>query len=118
MTACVGESLVLLYHFSSFLLLLIVYSHCCDISFSPLCTGGPAGTWSFSAVRRLLVGDVAESASRRGQRGSSARRFILHGTADALACGEAAHRVSGEKEFQDTTSRNLNSKIDSRLKAH
>ena len=47
----------------------------------------------------------------------ASRRFIVHGAADALACGEAAHRVSGEQEFQTTTIRSLNAKIDSRLKA-
>ena len=48
----------------------------------------------------------------------SVRSITGHGRADGTVYRECAHRVSVELEIQDTTIRNLNSKIDSRACRH
>jgi hypothetical protein len=57
---------------------------------------------------------VAECSTRKRGSENLVDRILVHGAADAMVYWECAHRVSVEREFQTTTIRNLNSKIDSR----
>ena len=65
---------------------------------------------------RTVASGAAETkcSTREGRWDAIARKFVVHGTEDATVGRECAHRVSVELEFQTTSRRSSNTKIDAR----